>query len=67
MGGLRKIETFEKENLHFDNSLKYGDVLYFLLYDVGFADYNIGKDFIARCVKAALQFEYSCSSHNKSN
>ena len=66
MGGPRRIETFEEENLHFDDSLQYGDVLCLLLYDFfGFANHNIGKDFIARRVKSTLQFEYSCSSHNK--
>lgn len=69
MGGPRKIETFEEENLHFDDSPKYGDdlcIFFFMMVDgLGFANRNIGKDFIARWVKATLQFECSCSSHNK--
>ena len=48
MGGPRKIETFVEENLHFDDSPKYGDDLYLFLYDgLGFTNL-LGKDFIAR-------------------
>ena len=44
MGGPRKIETFVEENLHFDDSPKYGDDLYLFLYDgLGFANRNTAK------------------------
>ena len=32
MGGPRKIETFVEENLHFDDSPKYGDDLYIFFF-----------------------------------